>query len=93
MGPRDRKRNLIVLKHRSDDTTPIVTQRDLEELLYLERQMKDAADLWKIKRDAIRRCVELGCTVEPGLREARIDVLVQDANGEHPKSSARLVVR
>ena len=51
----------------------MVTQRDLVELLYLERQMKDAIALWRIKRNAVRRCIELGCEVEPGLHEAHLD--------------------
>lgn len=72
MGHRLR-RNLIVLKPRNEGGAFTVTQRDLEELLYLERQMRDAESLWRIKRDTIRKCIELGCPVEPGLREVQID--------------------
>jgi hypothetical protein len=94
MEPRERKRKLIVLKPRSRDGSKYaVMQRDLEELLYLERQMKDAVALWRIKRNTIRRYIELGCEVEPGLREAHLDMLVHDAKGEHPHSSTKLVVR
>jgi hypothetical protein len=91
--PPNQKRKLIVLKHRNGGSQYAVTQRDLEELLYLERQMKDAAALWRIKRNTIRRYIELGCEVEPGLREVHFDVLVHDADSEHPRSSSKLIVR
>ena len=93
MGRPREKGNLIVLRPRNDGGSYTVSQRDLEELLYLERQMRDAAELWRIKRDTIKKYLEFGCSIEPGLREARLDVLIEDATGERPKSSAKLVVR
>lgn len=94
MEPRDRgKQKLIVLKHRKKNSGYAVTQRDLEELLYLERQMRDAAALWRIKKDTIHRYIDSGYEVEPGIREAHIDLSVKDANGQHPQSSTKLVVR
>jgi hypothetical protein len=41
-----------------------VTQHDLEELLYLERQAKDGVALWRIKKDTILT----NCS--PGIRHA-----------------------
>jgi len=85
-------RKVTVLKPGSQGPRQTVTQRDLEELLYYERQMKDAAATYRMKRDSIHRCVEMGCEVEPGLRRARLDAHVRDANGQHPRSSTKLVV-
>jgi len=84
---------LIVLKRRDGNPGYAVTQRDIEEWFYLRRQMKDAATLFRIKDATIRKYIELGCAVEPGIHEVHLDTMVRDANGEHPQSSTKLVVR
>lgn len=93
MERRKPERKVIVLKPPEQRSGFSVTQRDLEELLFFERQMRDAAMLWQIKRDTIRRYLELGGKVEPGLREAHLNSYVRDANSDHPRSSMKLVVK
>lgn len=71
---------VVVLRRRDD--SGLVTQRDLEELEYFERRMKDAAALWRTKHGTILRCLELGCRVERGPRSVM-----------QLKAAGRLVVR
>lgn len=55
--------------------------------------MKDATALFRIKDATIRKYIELGCEVEPGVHAARLDKVVHDSDGEHPRSSIKLIVR
>jgi hypothetical protein len=87
------QKNLIVLRPRESRRGYAVTQRDLEEDLYLERQMHDAAALWKIKHDTIRKHIEEGGAVEPGIREARLVVTVRYVSGAYQHTTKKLDVR
>lgn len=63
------KGKLIVLRPRDQR---MISQEDLEELMLLGRQMKEAESKWKDKRDSVRRALVSGATVEPGIHIACI---------------------
>lgn len=90
---RNEKPKLIVLRHRNSQTGYAVTQRDFEEWFYLKRQMKDAAALFKIKDATIRRYIELGCVVEPGVHMAHLNKITREADTDHPHSFTKLVIK
>jgi len=49
-----------------------VTQLDLAEERLLRKKLDEAASAYQAKRLAIRRAIERGCPIEPGLRSATI---------------------
>jgi hypothetical protein len=49
-----------------------IMQRDLVELELLRQEAAEAAEALRAKRDFIRRELEAGATIEPGLRRAEI---------------------
>jgi hypothetical protein len=63
---------VIVLRDGKASPRAGVTQRDLVELRYLERQMKDAIAVWRAKYDHVKKLVEIGCEVEEGIERVRI---------------------
>jgi hypothetical protein len=62
-----------------------IPQRDLEEVFYLAREAEDAARAYHEARSAIRRALESGARVEPGVHRA---VLLTDHRGR-----TRLLIR
>jgi len=59
--------NLIVLKPAQEE---VICQRDLEELILLAREAREARQLYEEKRKAIYGAINAGCKTEPGVHTA-----------------------
>jgi len=64
-----RKSNIVVLQRPRKK----VQQEDLEEVLFLEREMHESTARWKVKRDYILELLKSGATIEPGVHTAEIE--------------------
>jgi hypothetical protein len=61
----------VVFKPRK--VTSVIQQWDLEEFLFLEREMRESVELWKAKRDSILELLKSGARVEVGVHLAKIE--------------------
>jgi len=69
------KKSLIVLKRHDAraERRRVIQQIDLEEFLLLSREMRESAERWREKRNYLKKLMEAGATIEPGVHTARLE--------------------
>lgn len=64
--------NLVIPFFNTGPEKHLITQSDLVEEAVLKAAAEEALELWKHKRDWIRRLLEDGAPIEPGARRAEL---------------------
>lgn len=90
----ERKRDKVLrFKGVGERTRCTVTQRDLAEERLLTHEAAAALQSLERKRRSIRRLLESGATIEPGLRSAKLMEIAPEPYSVTPKPYKKLVVR
>jgi hypothetical protein len=62
---------LIPIQGRKEPAA-VISQTDLEELIYLRRLLDEAHERWVAKREEVRTAIQAGAKTEPGVHQVAI---------------------